>query len=305
MKNKKTICSIGEILIDAYNINGEEKFEIGGASFNVAVSLKTLGNEILFFGAIGNDEYAQKMLETFASYELNTKYLKNVNNHSTIAKVILDKNNDRNFIFTKGADQNFDLDLNLIDKKIDFIHFGSATAFLNGKLEISYFKLLDYALKNNIPYSFDPNYRDNLINNSKILEEYKKKCLIFIKNATFIKFSTEEAYLLSGLNNIENSLLFFGNLNPSALICITQGKEDTLFYWKAKTYYVPIKKIANVIDTTGAGDAFVSGVIHYLLKYNFSSKSSAKEILKIIKLGNEFASKNVEYLGALTFLNYI
>ena len=59
--------------------------------------------------------------------------------------------------------------------KNDIVHFGSATAFLEGELKNTYFKLLNYCKENKIFISFDPNYRDALITEDK-LEQFIEDC---------------------------------------------------------------------------------------------------------------------------------
>ncbi|MCI7633008.1 MAG: PfkB family carbohydrate kinase, partial [Mollicutes bacterium] len=69
---------------------------------------------------------------------------------TTLAFVSLKEDGDRDFKFMRNADSDltFDEIKNNLDQ-FDLFHFGSATAFLEGELKNTYYKLKDYALKNN------------------------------------------------------------------------------------------------------------------------------------------------------------
>ena len=45
-----------------------------------------------------------------------------------------------------------------------------------------------------------------------------------------------------------------------AILLVTQGKEGVTAYWKNRFYHFPCQSVESV-DTTGAGDAFVSGLL--------------------------------------------
>lgn len=52
---------------------------------------------------------------------------------------------------------------------------------------------------------------------------------------------------------------------------VTLSDKGSKLYYQDKIYFENSKKV-NVVDTTGAGDAFLSGVLHYInnkdIKYN-------------------------------------
>lgn len=50
----------------------------------------------------------------------------------------------------------------------DILHFGSATALLEGELKKTYYALLDLAKQRQMFISFDPNYRDSLISKRQL-----------------------------------------------------------------------------------------------------------------------------------------
>ena len=155
---KKVICP-GEALIDFVstdvgksleNTNGFVK-KAGGAPANVASAISKLGAEAYFAGTVGKDAFGAFIETTLKANNINTSLLFKLENHSTtLAFVSLMEDGERDFEFARDADSLLSIDM-FKDKLecFDLFHFGSATAFLEGELKNTYYKLKDYALKNN------------------------------------------------------------------------------------------------------------------------------------------------------------
>ena len=158
--------------------------------------------------------------------------------NTTLAFVSIDENGERDFEFNRGSDgqYSFDkIDLNKISKN-DIVHFGSATAFLEGELKNTYFKLLNYCKENKIFISFDPNYRDALITEDK-LEQFIEDCKEFIKYSDFIKLSDEEIKIITKEEDLYNGIEKLHNMGAK-LIAVTLGSKGTLVSTNEENYIV-------------------------------------------------------------------
>ncbi|PPE04376.1 fructokinase [Entomoplasma ellychniae] len=303
----KNILSIGEVLMDVYY---EEQISeiVGGASFNVSCSIGAIKNNNSYFvGALGNDKYKNEIQKFFKKYNVKDKLVQNSNVPTTIAQVTLDENKERYFKFIRNSDAEYKLNTNEIEKllNVDFIHFGSATAFLGGNLKKSYEKLFKYAINNKIKFSFDPNFRDKLWITDKEIKEFVEYCKPFIETAHLIKLSDDELRLLTDIDNQIEAVSSIASKNPKALIAVSRGSDDTLFVWKNVISYVPVASSKKLRDTTGAGDSFISKLIDEYVTNKINDQTSIDEITRIVHNANLFASKSVEHLGALTFLDFI
>ncbi|WP_339030856.1 carbohydrate kinase [Spiroplasma endosymbiont of Cantharis nigra] len=301
----KKIISIGEVLMDVYSHGKNIQSEVGGASFNVACSIAALkNNESYFMGSLGNDEYKQEIELLIKKFDIKRDFIQNSKLPTTIAKVTLDENRERFFEFIRNSDADFSL--SKFDEKklmeIDFIHFGSATAFLSGNLNKSYWDLFKFANENKISFCFDPNFRDKLWTTKKEIATFKSLCSKFLEKANLIKLSDEELFLLTQINNETEALKNLMNNNPKSLICITRGSKDTMCGWKNEIIFVSTIKSDIVEDTTGAGDAFISFLINDYVTEKICSDSSKEKIIEIVSKANGFANKAVRYIGALAFL---
>ncbi|KLE16243.1 carbohydrate kinase [Clostridium sp. C8] len=295
---KRVICT-GEALIDFVSIdlgsslketNGFVK-KAGGAPANVAAAISKLGAEAYFFGTVGNDAFGSFLEDTFKNNNIMTDFMYKLENHNTtFAFVSLMEDGERDFEFVRDADSF--LSYNMIKDdldKFDLFHFGSATAFLDGELKGTYYKLKEYALKNNKIISFDANYRDNLFNDKK--DEFIKCCIDFIKDSYIVKLSDEEALLISGKNTIKEASDFILNLGCKNLI-VTLGKEGAMLTTFEKQVLVPTKKM-KMKDSTGAGDAFMGAVLAQVLN------SPEKDMEEIIRCANIVGGITTTKVGAL------
>ena len=204
--------------------------------------------------------------------------------------VSLMKDGERDFEFARDADGY--LPFEYIEKELDrfdLFHFGSATAFLDGQLKETYYKIKDYALKNNKLISFDANYRDALFGDKQ--EVFINCCKEFIAESDIVKLSDEETMLISGMENIEEAAKSIVELGCKNLI-VTLGKRGALVTTNESQVLVPTKEI-EMKDATGAGDAFIGSVLAQILN------EPNKDIFEIVKLANLVGGLTTTKIGAL------
>jgi fructokinase len=117
--------------------------------------------------------------------------------------------------------------------------------------------------------------------------------------------SDEEAMLITGKLNIEDAAnCFFEKTN--AVFAITLGEDGTLLGWNKKQCILPSIPI-EVIDTTGAGDAFVGAVLYQLAQYTTTeSKQLKEEDWKAIFLkANKAGARTCQYMGAMEAFRHL
>ena len=295
---KKVLCP-GEALIDfVSNEHGKALKDTsgfirkaGGAPANVAAAISKLGADAYFCGTVGDDFFGEFLEETFKKNNINTEMMIKLKDKSTtLAFVSLKEDGDRDFKFMRNADSDliFDEIKNNLDQ-FDLFHFGSATAFLEGELKKTYYKLKEYAVENNKLITFDANYRENLFADKK--EEFIKCSVDFIKDSFIVKLSEEEALLISGKNEVKEAAQYIVKLGCENLI-ITLGKKGSLVTTKKTQVLVPTKEMV-MIDATGAGDAFMGAVIAQIIN------KPDKDIVEIVKLANLVGGITTTKIGAL------
>ena len=310
---KKILC-IGEALIDMIctdkgkPLSEGENFlkKPGGAPTNVAAAIAALGGDVELAAKVGKDPFGQHLVDVMDSFGVSTKWmLQDENYFTTFAFVSLMENGERDFYFNRGADGQLNRDevdtINL--EEFSIVHFGSATAFLPGPLQIAYQSLLQKSLLQNIFISFDPNYRSLLFQHDK--QSFIDQSWNFLDYCHFFKVSDEEAMMLTGratVTDAVNELL----LRTKSVFAITLGKDGTMLGINGKTKIIPSIKIKPV-DTTGAGDAFVGAVLYQLEGKSLSEiKSMALPAWeKIVINANKAGARTCEYMGAMEAFKHL
>ncbi|MBS5949013.1 MAG: carbohydrate kinase [Clostridium sp.] len=285
------IYCIGELLIDMVSQDGDSYLKKpGGAPANVAVAISKLGGKSYFLGQVGKDNFGSFLKKTLIENNVDTSLMKD-EGKTTLALVTLDKSGERSFEFYRGSDSKYVIApaMIAIDNK-DIIHFGSATVFLGGEIQETYYSLLKEGKSKGALITFDPNYRDVLITED-LLEEYKKHCWNFMKEADFIKLSDEEAMLLTNTKTLEESIQSLKDSNLKT-IAITLGKEGTMLIEGDKSIIIGSIDIEQK-DSTGAGDAFVGAVLYGL------TRSENRDYGQIIEFANVVGAMTCEEYGAI------
>jgi len=278
----------------------------GGAPCNVAAAIAALGGSVEIAAKVGNDPFGDHLISVMKEFGVSTKWmLKDEECFTTMAFVSLMENGERDFVFNRGADGHLTInDLATIDlEEFSTIHFGSATAFLHGPLQETYAYFLQEAVKKNIFISFDPNYRHLLFKNDK--QSFIEQSWNFLQQSDFYKLSDEEALLLTGCDNLDDAVKVLSQ-KTSGVFAITLGEKGALLRLDDNIEIIPSVK-ANVIDTTGAGDAFVGAVLFQLNKISGEEikRLSINDWKAIISNANKVAAKTCEYLGAMEAFKYI
>ena len=309
----KILC-IGEALIDMICTDKGKSLaegnnflkKTGGAPTNVAAAIAALGGKVSLAAKVGNDPFGQQLIDEMNSFGVDTKLmLKDPHHFTTLAFVSLMEDGERDFVFSRGADgelSNADIEQINLDE-IAIIHFGSATGFLPGPLQLAYKSLLQKALAKNIFISFDPNYRHLLFKENT--QTFIDQSWYFLSHCNFFKVSDEEAMLLTGTNTLEaatNSLL----QKTTGVFTITLGKDGTLLGYNKATAVVksiPVKPV----DTTGAGDAFVGAVLYQL---GMMAKDEIPLLSKLqwqhlIANANKAGARTCEYMGAMEAFKHL
>ena len=262
-----------------------------------------LGGKVDLVAKVGNDPFGHQLIRVMKNFGVGTKWmLKDEKYFTTMAFVSLMQNGERDFVFNRGADgQLTDEDIAEINvKDYSIVHFGSATGFLKGPLQIAYKSLLQKANENNLFVSFDPNYRHLLFPNSPVdTQNFINQSWYFLQNCNFFKLSDEEVLLITQTSELEEAIKILKE-KTTATFAITIGKEGTIFGYKGHTYKIPSISITPT-DTTGAGDAFVGAVLFQLHTKSLTDIKalSVSNWENIILNANKAGARTCEYIGAM------
>lgn len=255
---KKIIC-FGEVLFDVFPTHRK----IGGAPLNVALRMASLGINAQIISRVGNDKIGKELLHFIKENGVATDTIQVDENLST-GEVIVQLNDKGSASYTINYPVAWDkIEVTSVAKNA----IANADAMVFGSLVcrhlVSHQTLLD--LMNLAKYKiFDVNLRAPF---------YTKELLIELMNkADFIKFNDDELYEISEYmnspyNSLEQNIHFIAEQTNTKHICVTKGSHGAVLYYNDTMYYNSGYKI-EVVDTVGAGDSFLAGLLTQLLTGN-------------------------------------
>ena len=309
----KILC-IGEALIDMICtdvgkslVEGQHFLKkAGGAPANVAAAIAALGGSVELAAKVGADPFGSHVIEVMQSFGVGTLWLlKDPHYFTTLAFVSLMENGERDFYFSRGADgQLTRQEIEAMDlASFSITHFGSATAFLPGPLQIAYQGLLQKCLQHNVFISFDPNYRSLLFQHDT--QSFIDQSWNFLKSCHFFKLSDEEAMMITGNVTVEDAAHTLLQ-KTKGVFAITLGKDGTLLGMNNTFEIIPSIPVKPV-DTTGAGDAFVGAVLYQLSdkKLDAIQAMTADEWKHIVGNANKAGARTCEYMGAMEAFKHL
>ncbi|MGI0118568.1 aminoimidazole riboside kinase [Zooshikella sp. RANM57] len=270
----------------------------GGAPANVAVAVSRLGSRSSFIGRVGQDPLGEYLKTILERERVNTEYLTFDINHRTSTVIInLDKTGERSFTFMvkPSADQFLQVGDLPHFAKGEWLHCCS-NAFANEPSRSTAFKAIQ-AMQNADGFvSFDPNLRSEVWLHPEEMRDVVKQVLLVVD---LVKFSEEELLWLTETSDIKTAL---NKLKSVAipLVVITQGKQGALLSIKNKEPVLYKGKAAKAVDTTGAGDAFVGGLLAVLVQEN--NWFTEATISKAMAWANSCGRLAISAKGAMTAL---
>ena len=305
MKNK--LIAIGELLIDFIpNEKGRKLKDVqsfirvaGGAPANVCVCVSQLGQKSLMITKVGNDAFGEFLTETLRQSNVDVSAIRKTDLANTaLAFVSIDKHGERDFSFYRNPSADLLLDENEIDESLfqpqDVLHFCSVD-LIDAPVKKAHYKAISYAHKHQLIVSFDPNLRFPLWPD-KI--KYRNTILEFIPMAHILKISDDELFFITGIEDIEQAIqsLFQGFVK---IIILTKGSQGASVYSRTNQFFVPSIKV-NVVDTTGAGDAFIGAIIYQVLNHQITIDQLETKIDEnIIRFAHQVSAIVVSRYGAI------
>ena len=296
-ENKRfDVFAIGELLVDmisddydADNSCNKYSRYFGGSPANITMNIKRLGGNPIISASVGNDRLGEFLINNLKKNNINTDFINKVNNSTSMVLVTKSKETPLP-IFYRSADYNLEYneDIGSILKNSKIVHF-SCWPISQKKSRKVIEKVIEEARKNNVLIGFDPNYHEMIWEEGHDGIEYIKN---LIGKLDIIKPSEVDAERIFGPDTPENHVDKFIQCGAK-LVIMTLGKDGAIVSDGNET--IKFETLATeVVDTTGAGDAFWGGFYTAL-----TSNYPLKEALNIGFATSAFKLKNVGAIAEL------
>jgi fructokinase len=245
---------IGESLIDIVEHDGQVSSEhVGGSPLNVAVGLGRLGREVDFLTRIGADPRGRRIAEYVNAAGVQLVSGSQTADRTTTARAVVGDDG--------SADYVFDLDWQLSGTPPVapplFVHTGSIAAVQEpGCLAVAALADTYHA---SATVTFDPNVRPSLIVDR---DQARTRIEHFVERSDIVKVSEEDLRWIDPDRPPESIAQTWLALGP-AVVVVTMADRGATALCAAGVARVPARPV-QVVDTVGAGDAFMVGLIDAL-----------------------------------------
>ena len=266
------VIACGELLIDfvstqsGVTVGEAPAFQkaAGGAPANVAVGVARLGYRAGFLGQVGEDDFGHFLAGTIAEAGVDVGGLRFSDEARTaLAFVSLRSDGERSFMFYRHPSA----DMLWRPEDVDHQYVASTRIFHHGSISLigepsrsATLAAIEYARSGGALISYDPNLRLALWPSEAAA---RAGILAAWPFADIIKVSEEELVFLTGDASLESAARSLWS-DRLRLLVVTRGPDGCTYFTREGNGSAPGFAVTPV-DTTGAGDGFVAGLLAGLL----------------------------------------
>jgi sugar/nucleoside kinase (ribokinase family) len=271
MKNKQfDVSVIGELNIDII-LNQNDSFPkmgreilakqmnitLGSSSAIFASNLSSLGARVAFIGRLGRDVFGGIVMQALQDSKVDTSAIKQHDELSTGATIVLNFGEDRAMITHPGAMEHLtveDIDWDIITRS-SHLHFSSF--FIQKGIQKDIGNIFKEAKKQGLTTSFDMQWDPAEkwdIDLAAILPHVD----IFLPNET-------ELLQVTNCSSVEKAIAQIAGM--ADLTIVKQGNKGSTSFTGGKSLFQPAFLNNNVVDAIGAGDSFNAGFIYKFIQH--------------------------------------
>jgi fructokinase len=266
------VLCFGEALVDLLpdrrgRLRDCERFAVhpGGAPANVAVGLARLGLRAAFCGVVGEDEFGHLLDRKLREEGVDVRFRFTPEARTGLWFVALDERGDRTF-FSPGGGESADKLVREEDAlaapvaSAAWLHCGSS-CHVRPEGQRGLESIVQRARDASVRVSFDPNVRAHLWRD---IRELRALCEHVFPLCSLVKLSDDECETCTGERDPERAARRLRDAGAS-VVCITMGERGAVALRGERWFRVAAPRV-EVVDTTGAGDGFVAGVLSRLAR---------------------------------------
>jgi fructokinase len=308
MRAELDVVCLGEALVDLLpdrrgRLEDCDRFEAcpGGAPANVATGLARLGVRVAFRGVLGEDPFGRLLSRMVEAEGVRCAFRLTAERPTGMWFVALDERGERSF-FSPNARFSADKLLNPADvdrallARAAWLHVGSSAHVLPDA-QAALREAVAAARSLGACVSFDPNVRAHLWDD---LGALRRLCADVLPLCTLVKVSEDEAEVVTGEGDPERAASRLASLGVK-LACVTLAERGALVRRGDERFLVPADPV-EVVDTTGAGDGFVAGLLAAIVARGGVEAIPRAELHRAVAFANRVAGRVCTRLGAVAGL---
>lgn len=292
------VVSIGDLVTDYYYKNDKLIGINGGmTSHNIIANLAKMGIKTSAYACCGDDCQGKMAIESLEKLKIDTANIKIIKNVRTRCFHIsyYDENGKLSFCSKKRCpfcNNKQWYEESLIDTDFILSNINNDDILVFDNLNNKNQMIIDNTNNKKI-IDLGQYFEFEKMSDEEIIEKMANKFEIINFNERVAK------YLLNRLKLKSDNELY--NVVKPNLMTITRGENGATFINKNKVYNFKLLAKGNVIDPTGAGDAFISSILKDCIKENF--EYDEKKLKRWYENSNKLTFKVVSKMGARGHIN--
>ncbi len=270
---------------------------LGGATVNVAAGISRLGAPSTFITVTGDDGTSAFVREELVKEGVDLSFAK-LENDKRVSGVYVHLTEENDRLFHTYVDETPDIQVEPSDLSVQafldasVLHLCSGTMFQPTAFETTR-EAVRLAKKAGILLSMDANIRPLRWESEAVCRE---TIMSFAVQADILKLTDEELFFLTETQTLETGISKLASYQIPVVL-ITVGEIGTYAVIDGVCTHVGVEPVEPV-DTTGAGDAFVAGILRQIqLK---GQPETRDEWIDYISFGNKLGALCATKPGALS-----
>ena len=249
------IVVVGESLVDVVDDPQGPRETVGGSPLNVATTLAGLDVPTLLITEVGNDERGQRVVDRVEASGAELIAAPSPTGRTATATVSLRQGE---------ASYAFDLGWALPHQELpacDALHVGSLGTVLEpGRTSV--LDLVEQAWARDVFVSYDPNVRASFVGDR---EQAWRDVEALAARAHLVRLSDQDVGILHPRADPEDIARSLLGGESTEIVVLTHGGEGAVGFVGDGVVRVPALPV-EVVDTVGAGDAFMAACLAVLLE---------------------------------------
>lgn len=245
----------------------------GGKGANQAVAAAKSGANVTMIGAVGQDSFAQPLINELANYNVNVNHIMKLEGSSGLAIITVNEQGENQIMLNGGANQLF-----TAENVLDVLDWHNCEVIILQN-EISWEttkSVIEAGAKHNIPVWYNPAPA------RKVTPELMKNIDLIIMNETEAEMITNKS--VSTIDEAKWALQHLQQLGVKQAL-ITLGEKGCIFIDEASACHEQAAFTVKVKDTTAAGDTFIGSLAAAM----FNNHLSIKEALRYASAASALA----------------
>lgn len=263
------------------------QYEVGGSACNTAVGLSRLGYKSAICAMTGDDTPMVKVKERLGIENVDQNHLIVSSKIQTGFSVIFSIDGERTIFVYHGVKDYSDLKIkkNLKSKWFFVTPLGENTQEIEKKIiaEVS---------ENNSLFAWNPGSFQIQRGASHFHHLLKCTDILFLNREEAVKFVDFGSHPRT--EEVMKKIAIYG----PKIIVITNGKEGAKAFDGKEIYDIAANERTQRVDATGAGDAFATGFLGCMMKYDIRSEINPTMIREALHWGIKNSDSVIKYVGA-------